>query len=119
MSIMGKFPGQWKNSPNSRASGTKTANVVLGVAYEMPVGIVVDTHVARLSFRLGLTTSKSPVEIERDLQELVPKSEWIHLAHLLIFHGRQICKAMRPQCEKCFMNQDCPKRGVKLTPKKA
>jgi endonuclease-3 len=94
--------------------GRKTANVVLGNAFQIPTGVVVDTHVARLSYRLGLTNQKDPVKIEQDLQRLVPKDDWIMFSHLLIFHGRQICKAVRPQCEKCFLNKDCPKRGVRL-----
>lgn len=115
----GEVPKEMDQLVELPGVGRKTANVVLGVAFAIPVGIVVDTHVARLSYRLGLTDSKTPVEIERDLQQLVAKKEWIHIAHLLIFHGRQICKALRPQCDNCFLSADCPKRGVKLTRKKA
>lgn len=93
--------------------GRKTANVVLGVAFKIPSGIVVDTHVARLSFRLGLTSSDNPVQIEKDLQALVPKKSWIEWSHLLIFHGRQVCKARKPACEACELLADCPRRGVK------
>jgi endonuclease III len=95
--------------------GRKTANVVMGVAFKIPTGIVVDTHVGRLSYRLGLTPSEAPVQIEKDLQVLVPESDWIAFSHLLIMHGRAICKARKPDCPKCFLNSDCPKRGVKLT----
>jgi endonuclease-3 len=93
--------------------GRKTANVVLGVAFGIPSGIVVDTHVGRLSFRLGLTVSQNPVQIERDLQQLVPKKDWIQWSHLLIFHGRNICKAAKPQCERCPLLANCPQKGVK------
>lgn len=93
--------------------GRKTANVVLGNAFSIASGVVVDTHVKRLSFRLGLTSAVDPVAVERDLQRLVPKENWILFSHELIFHGRQICKARKPACERCFLEGDCPKRGVK------
>lgn len=93
-------------------AGRKTANVVLGNAFQIASGIVVDTHVKRLSFRLGLTRGKTPEGVEKDLLELVPEADWILFSHLLIFHGRQICKARRPACERCFLEGDCPKRGV-------
>lgn len=93
--------------------GRKTANVVLGVAFQIPSGVVVDTHVARLSFRLGLTTSDNPVQIEKDLQVLLPKKSWIEWSHLLIFHGRRICKAQRPQCDHCALLPNCPRKGVR------
>lgn len=92
--------------------GRKTANVVMGNAFQISSGIVVDTHVKRLSFRLGLTRDKTPEGVEQDLLELVPESDWILFSHLLIFHGRQTCKARRPACERCFLEGDCPKRGV-------
>src|SRR5205809_5644347 len=76
----------------------KTANVVLGVAYGIAAGIVVDTHVSRLSHRLRLTNQKDAVKIEQDLMALVPRKDWIIFAHLLIFHGRRVCKARRPLC---------------------
>src|SRR5881409_2675664 len=79
----------------------KTANVVLGVAFGIAAGVVVDTHVSRLSHRLGLTKQKDAGKIEMDLMELVPRRDWILFAHLLIFHGRRICKARRPLCEEC------------------
>lgn len=86
----------------------KTANVVLGVGYGIAAGIVVDTHVSRLSQRLGLTKLKEPGKIEQDLMELVPRKDWIILSHLLIFHGRRICKARRPLCEECAVERLCP-----------
>jgi endonuclease III len=91
----------------------KTANVVLGVAYGIAAGIVVDTHVSRLSQRLGLTKKKEAGKIEIDLQELVPKKDWIIFSHLLIFHGRRICKARRPLCEACVVEKLCPSSMLK------
>lgn len=92
--------------------GRKTANVVLGNAFDIPSGIVVDTHVARLSYRLGWVQSKDPVVIERKLCTIIPKKNWIQLSHELIFHGRQICKARSPFCQRCFLFEHCPKKGV-------
>jgi len=86
----------------------KTANVVLGVAFGIAEGIVVDTHVSRLSQRLRLTKQKDAGKIERDLMELVPHKDWIIFSHLLIFHGRRICKARRPLCEECVVEKLCP-----------
>src|SRR5881227_71997 len=91
----------------------KTANVVLGVAYHIAAGIVVDTHVSRLSQRLGLTKQKDAVKIENDLVELVPKKDWIIFSHLLIFHGRRVCKARRPLCEECVVEKLCPSSILK------
>jgi endonuclease-3 len=90
----------------------KTANVVLGNAYGIASGVVVDTHVARLSQRLGLTTQTDAVKIENDLQLLVPKKDWILFPHLMIFHGRIICIARKPKCTQCVLNDICPKIGV-------
>ena len=92
--------------------GRKTANVVLGNAFNIASGIVVDTHVKRLAFRLGLTKQKVPEKVESDLLELVPKSEWVMISHLLISHGRQICKARKPSCSRCFLEARCPQKGV-------
>jgi endonuclease-3 len=91
----------------------KTANVVLGVAYGTAEGIVVDTHVSRLSQRLGLTKQKDPVRIEQDLMALVPRKDWIIFSHLLIFHGRRTCKARRPLCEECVVEKLCPSSMLK------
>ena len=91
----------------------KTANVVLGVAYGIPAGVVVDTHVTRVSRRLGLTKQKDAVKIEQDLMELVPRKDWIIFSHLLIFHGRRICKARRPLCEECQVEKLCPSSMLK------
>lgn len=92
--------------------GRKTANVVLGNAFGIAHGIVVDTHVKRVAYRLGLTTAKTPEKVEVDLLGLIPKEDWILISHLFIFHGRQICKARRPLCEKCPLEGECPKKGV-------
>ncbi len=91
----------------------KTANVVLGNAFGIASGVVVDTHVSRLSQRLGLTANKTPEKIERDLVELVPKKAWIDFSHLLIYHGRRVCKARRPLCEKCVVEKYCPSSRLK------
>jgi endonuclease-3 len=93
----------------------KTANVVLGVAYGIAAGIVVDTHVSRLSQRLGLTKKKDAGKIEQDLMELVPRKDWIIFSHLLIFHGRRVCKARRPLCEECVVEKLCPSSLLKNT----
>lgn len=92
--------------------GRKTANVVLGTAYGLATGVVVDTHVARLSRRLGLTEHSDPTKIEQDLMEIVPKREWVDFAHRLIHHGRRICTARNPKCTECSMKGFCPKIGV-------
>jgi endonuclease-3 len=91
----------------------KTANVVLGNAFGIASGIVVDTHVSRLSRRLGLTKHQQPEKIERDLVELVSKKDWIDFSHLLIYHGRQICRARKPLCEKCVVERYCPSSRLK------
>jgi len=91
----------------------KTANVVLGVAYAKAEGVVVDTHVSRLSHRLKLTRHKDAGKIEKDLMEIVPRKNWIEFAHLLIFHGRRICKARRPLCEECVVEELCPSSILK------
>jgi endonuclease-3 len=92
--------------------GRKTANVVLGTAFGIPSGVVVDTHVTRLSQRLGLTEHEDAVKIERDLMEQLPQDEWINFSHRMIWHGRRICKARRPLCGSCVLEKICPKIGV-------
>ena len=91
----------------------KTANVVLGVAFGIGAGIVVDTHVSRLSQRLRLTRHRDAAKIEQDLMAIVPRKDWIIFSHLLIFHGRRICKARRPLCEKCLVEKLCPSSILK------
>ncbi|MDW8343512.1 MAG: endonuclease III [Verrucomicrobiae bacterium] len=93
--------------------GRKTANVVLGVAFGKAEGIVVDTHVARLARRMGLTRQTHPEKIEADLMKIVPRRGWIDFAHLLIWHGRKRCNARRPDCIQCEVANICPKIGVK------
>ena len=88
--------------------GRKTANVVLGNAFGVDEGIVVDTHVRRVSNRLGLTENQDPEKIERDLIRMVPQEDWTVFSHLLIFHGRRICKARKPDCPTCVLNDLCP-----------
>lgn len=90
--------------------GRKTANVVLGNSFAIASGVVVDTHVQRLSLRLGLTKAPSPVVIERELMDLLPEAEWVQFSHWLITHGRQVCKARKPMCDKCFLADLCPKK---------
>jgi endonuclease III len=91
--------------------GRKTANVVLGVAYGVP-GMVVDTHVKRLSYRMGLTKETTPEKIEQDLMALLPPEEWVAFGHRLIYHGRKVCQARKPDCEHCVLKDYCPKVGV-------
>jgi endonuclease-3 len=90
--------------------GRKTANVVLGNAFGIPA-IPVDTHVGRLSQRLGLTTETDPNKIERDLMALIPRRDWSLFAHRLIFHGRQVCHARKPLCDSCALARLCPRQG--------
>ncbi|MDC0934842.1 endonuclease III [Pirellulales bacterium] len=92
--------------------GRKTANVVLGTAFAIPSGVVVDTHVGRLSRRLGLTTEKDAVKVERDLMEILPDREWINFSHRMIHHGRRVCQSRRPACDDCSMLKFCPQVGV-------
>jgi endonuclease-3 len=92
--------------------GRKTANVVLGTAFGIPSGVVVDTHVGRLSKRLGLTRHNDPVKIERDLMAVLPKRDWVDFSHLMIAHGRQVCVARKPRCQICPLADVCPRIGV-------
>jgi endonuclease-3 len=90
----------------------KTANIILSSAYGINEGIAVDTHVRRLANRLGLTKNEDPVKIEKDLMEITPKSEWGNLSHLLIFHGRKICQAKKPNHIECVLYDICPSRNI-------
>ena len=90
----------------------KTANVVLGTAYGIASGVVVDTHVGRLSRRLGLTHEKTPQKVEKDLMAMIPREEWINFAHRLIHHGRRVCQSRRPRCEECAFADLCPRIGL-------
>ena len=93
--------------------GRKTANVVLGNAFDLNVGVVVDTHVARLSSRFGITKHAAPEKIEHDLMSLVPRKQWALFSHLLIWHGRRRCFARKPDCANCEVLKWCPRLGVK------
>jgi endonuclease-3 len=91
--------------------GRKTANVVLGNAFNTNVGVVVDTHVARLSQRLGITNQSDPGKIEKELMRLVPRRQWALFSHWLIWHGRQRCSARNPDCPDCEIRRLCPSAG--------
>jgi endonuclease III len=108
----GKVPQELEELVELPGVGRKTANVVLGNAFDKNEGVVVDTHVGRVSERLGLTRETDPVKIEQDLMRLYPSERWTMLAHLLIEHGRRICVARRPKCEECFLNDICPSSRV-------
>ena len=108
----GEIPQTMEELLTLNGVARKTANVVLGNAFNIASGVVVDTHVSRLSQRLGLTENAAPEKIERDLSELVPQTDWILFPHLLIAHGRKICQARKPKCEICILEDICPKIGV-------
>ncbi len=90
----------------------KTANLVLSTAFGKPSGVVVDTHVRRLSWRLGLSAQKNPGKVEKDLIEIWPRKEWIFMGYAVILHGRRVCKARKPRCEDCGLAEICPRNGV-------
>lgn len=108
----GEVPASLEALTRLPGVGRKTANVVLGNAFDIP-GMVVDTHIGRLSRRLGLTKNTDPVKVEHDLMKLFPAKEWTILGHRLIFHGRAICDARKPKCQECTLREFCPKVGVK------
>lgn len=115
--IMHAFDG---NVPQSMAElvrlpgvARKTANIVLSNAYGIHEGVAVDTHVKRLSFRMGLTSNTDPVRIEKDLMPLYPRETWGDVNHFLVYFGRETCKAQKPCCTECDLNDICPKKGVK------
>jgi endonuclease-3 len=109
----GKVPATMDQLLELPGVARKTANVVLGNAFGIAAGVVVDTHVTRLSRRLGLTTNKTAEKIEQDLKELVPKKDWVIFPHLLIAHGRKICKARNPLCAECVVERLCPSSYLK------
>lgn len=113
----GKVPQKLEQLVTLPGVGRKTANVVLGTAFGIASGVVVDTHVSRITHRLGLTKQTDAVKIERDLMAQLPPREWINFSHRLIHHGRRICIARKPRCEECVLNAICPKIGVKEKPK--
>ncbi|MGC1275547.1 MAG: endonuclease III [Planctomycetaceae bacterium] len=108
----GEVPQELDAMVGLRGVGRKTANVVLGTAFGLPTGVVVDTHVRRITGRLGLTDSSNPEVIERDLMSLLPSKEWIMYSHRLIWHGRRICTARKPKCEECPLLRLCPRVGL-------
>jgi endonuclease III len=103
----GKVPGNMEALVELPGVGRKTANVVLGDAFQAPVGVVVDTHVKRISQLLGLTEESDPVKIEIELMEIVPREWWVKFSHWLILHGRTTCIARRPRCESCVIRASC------------
>ena len=108
----GKLPRTLEEMVSLPGVGRKTANVVLGTAFGLATGVVVDTHVKRITRLLGLTKNKTPEKIEQDLQVLLPRSEWINFSHRLIHHGRRICVARRPKCEECPLLTLCARVGL-------
>lgn len=108
----GKVPAEMDKLLTLRGVARKTANVVLGSAYGIAAGVVVDTHVKRVAFRLGLTRETDPVKIEKDLMGSIEKKDWIWFAHAVVRHGREVCAARNPDCPRCVLNRVCPKNGV-------
>ena len=108
----GEVPSSMDELVNLPGVGRKTANVVLGNAFGINEGIVVDTHVGRLAVRLGLTNQTDPVKVEQALIALIPREDWTLIAHLLIFHGRRVCLARPPRCESCVLADVCPSARV-------
>ena len=108
----GKVPNTMPEILTLAGVARKTANVVLGNAFGIASGVVVDTHVSRLSQRLALSKEKTPEKIEVDLQALVPKKHWVMFSHWLIFHGRQVCQARKPKCPECVLADLCPSYRV-------
>ena len=104
----GKVPDNMKDLDSLPGVARKTANVVLSCAFDKPEGIIIDTHMIRMSNRLGLTTSKDPVQIEKDLMDVVPKEHWTDFALMLILHGRHFCTARPHSCENCPLGDICP-----------
>lgn len=116
--FQGKVPVRLEDLVALPGIGRKTANVILGTAFGVP-GITVDTHVLRLSRRLALSQNTNPVKVEFDLMGIFPKKQWIDLSHLLVFHGRYICKARKPLCEKCLLPKLCEYFQANLPLKKS
>jgi len=114
--IVAQFNSQVPKTMNELTSlpgvARKTANIILSNAFGIHEGIAVDTHVKRLSYRLGLTKNADPVKIEKDLMAITPKKEWGNISHLLIFHGRKICQARKPDHQECVLSNICPSRNI-------
>jgi endonuclease-3 len=109
----GQVPSTMEELTALNGVGRKTANVVLGDAFGINCGVVVDTHVARLAYRLGLSARKDPAKIEQDLMRLLPRDQWAMFSHWLIWHGRRRCYARKPDCPHCEVGPLCPRAGVK------
>ena len=108
----GEVPSRLAELVTLPGVGRKTANVILGNAFDLNEGVVVDTHVGRLAIRLGLTSQTDPVKVEQELMTLFPRDRWTMLAHLLIFHGRRVCEAKKPRCSECALAAICPSAGI-------
>jgi len=111
----GEVPQTMEDLLTLRGVARKTANVMLGDYFQKPAGIVVDTHVKRLAYRLGLTKNTDPVKIEKDLTKIIPYKYWGWIAIALILHGRSVCPARKPQCDICTLRKLCPRKGVKIS----
>jgi endonuclease-3 len=114
--LVDKFDGRMPRTMEELTSlpgvGRKTANVLLGTAFGIATGVVVDTHVKRIAHLLGLTKHTNPEKIEQDLMALLPEAEWVNFAHRLIHHGRRVCIARRPKCPECPLLKLCPRVGL-------
>jgi endonuclease III len=108
----GQVPGSMEQLLTLAGVARKTANVVLGNVFKIADGVVVDTHVSRLSQRLGLTKNTAAEKIEQDLMKLIPRDDWIKFSHMIILHGRYVCKAIKPECENCVLNDLCPSSTI-------
>lgn len=113
-----EVPGNVEDLLSLRGVARKTANVVLGEIFNQPDGVVVDTHVKRISYLLGLTKETDPKKIEQELNKLIPREEWVNFTHRVIHHGRQICVARRPQCLDCCLLDLCGRKGLKKLPQR-
>lgn len=110
----GKMPKTMTELLTLRGVARKTGNVILGSAFNLSEGIVVDTHMKRVAYRLGLTVQKDPVKVERDLTACVAKDDWIFFGHGMVWHGRRVCFARKPACGSCLLAKGCLKKGVSL-----
>ena len=106
--FQGRIPRRLEELVKLSGVGRKTGSVILGAGYNRAEGIVVDTHVGRISRKLGFTKNKDAVRVEKDLMRIIPPKDWIVYSHLLIDHGRSVCRARRPDCQNCFLNKLCP-----------
>ncbi|MGB2578528.1 endonuclease-3 [Elusimicrobium simillimum] len=114
----GEVPGNMADLLTLKGVARKTANVVLADHFGISEGVVVDTHVKRVSFRLGFTKNTDPVKVEKDLMKKIPKSDWIWVGNAFVWHGRKVCDARKPKCDVCRVTKTCPKNGVVVKTKK-